>query len=308
MEPSDGGLDVLIDFFANQTTLTKVEFHRCKFGNEACSSELLNTFRANPTLAELTVRDIDNSTWQGATVGDTLCTLLQQNLNLRKLSLSIYDHINAALHLMLPGLRSNRTLIELDLYWTCLTDAHIRLIADALAENTVLQILNIRGNGISAIGLADIARVMASTQLIKIDFESNYWNLLDNEIGTQRFVDALARNKFLKVLRVCRIMPAPRQVAKVIRVLERNTVLEELELKFDLGEEAHKQLMESLPKMRGIKKLIFHGQTWRALLYNDPSFLPALHGNTSLEELNCHSRWHSPDKMPKTILATKDIL
>jgi Leucine Rich repeat len=93
-----------------------------------------------------------------------------------------------------PALQTNRTLKILDLSSCELRDDGIRLIADALVGNTVMDRLNILSNCITSAGLDDITRIIDSTQLKTIGF--HYIDgVFDNDDATQHVVSTLQQKK-----------------------------------------------------------------------------------------------------------------
>jgi Leucine Rich repeat len=74
-----------------------------------------------------------------------------------------------------------------------LGDKGIRIIADALVGNIIMEIFDIGRNRITSAGLADITRLLESTQLKSI----NFWDIavFNDENATQHFVTTLQHKK-----------------------------------------------------------------------------------------------------------------
>jgi hypothetical protein len=135
---SDGGLDVLRNFFArSDTTLTKIIFDRCRFGEEEVISHFLSALYTNRTITDLSIRTINNL--EGAALGNALSGLMQNMLQLQRLECIGGDLGVVGVRAFLPALRANRTLKLLLLRWDLLEDDEIHLIFDALVENTSVQ-------------------------------------------------------------------------------------------------------------------------------------------------------------------------
>jgi hypothetical protein len=83
--PSDGGFNVLRDFFARSdtTTLTRIELHICFFGTAEDAAQLLAAFQTNRSVTDLSIRFILKLS--GATLGSCLSTLMQNMPQLQRL-------------------------------------------------------------------------------------------------------------------------------------------------------------------------------------------------------------------------------
>lgn len=296
--PSDGGFEVLRDFFArSNTTLTSVIFHGYSiFGNVQEASQLFAAFRTNRTVTGLTIsyiRDLSR-----VSLGVCLSGLLQNNTTLRRLecpgSLS-----PASLRALQPSLRVNRSLKELNLSDCHLGDEEIRLVVDALDGNVVFDSLDISVNDMTFIGLGDITRLLESTRLAKIDLGNNQ-EPFDDDNTTQNFIRALSRSRFLKTLDIDTWSLTDPTVAMMFQALEGNMVLEFLHLRqavrLDHCRKSVGQFIESLPRIKGLKRL-----DWRDLeaCLEHAEFLPALRRNTSIEDLPGFEFRHSSNRRPE---------
>jgi Leucine Rich repeat len=189
-EPSDGGLDVLRDFFSrSDTSLTKVTMDRCDFGSAQETSRLLAAFHSNRTVTDLTIKRLGNLS--DAPLGYSLADLMQNMPQLQRLECSSCPLRVEGVRALQPGLLSNRTLKELNLWNNDIRDEGVRLIADALVENnTTIDILDISDNFITSAGLPHITRMLESTRLKTISFWFNQ-GIFSVEHITQHFVTTL---------------------------------------------------------------------------------------------------------------------
>jgi hypothetical protein len=189
-QPSDGGLDVLRDFFArsDDMTLTKVFLQGCNFGAAEEASQRLAAFHTNRSVTDFSIQRISNL--EGAALGASLAGLLRNMPQLQRLY--CYDnHLRAdGIRALQSTLRANRTLKQLGLVACDIGADGIRLIADALVGNTAMERVNVSLNSITSVGLADITRLLHSTQLKTITLWRN--NALFNDDGaTKHFVTTL---------------------------------------------------------------------------------------------------------------------
>jgi Leucine Rich repeat len=103
-----------------------------------------------------------------------------------------------------PGLVCNhQALKQLDLSFCTINADGICLIADALARNTTMQVLNIGRNRIKANGLDAIMRIIESTRIKTMILEYNHRDIFGNEASTRQFAHVLSRHEFLKELNLC---------------------------------------------------------------------------------------------------------
>jgi Leucine Rich repeat len=194
VHPPDGGLDILRDFFArSDTTLTKVTLIEGRmFGPAEETSQILAAFHTNRTVTDLTLKGIDNL-W-GAALGNSFSGILQNMPQLQRLD-CFADLQVEGVRAMLPALRTNRTLKQLRLYGCGLQDEGIRLIADALVGNSIIQALDVSENGITANGLDDITRMIESMPRLHTIYLYDIRDVFDDEDATQRFVTTLQHIK-----------------------------------------------------------------------------------------------------------------
>jgi Leucine Rich repeat len=76
-----------------------------------------------------------------------------------------------------------------------LGDKGILIIANALDGNTIMDMLDIGGNDITSVGLANITRLLVSTQLKTITVVQLYDEVFNDEEATQHFVTTLQHKK-----------------------------------------------------------------------------------------------------------------
>jgi Leucine Rich repeat len=133
---------------------------------------------------------------------------------------------------MQPGLQSNRTLRELNLFGCAIGDEGIRLIADALVGNTTMDALGIGMNDITFDGLDDITRLLESPRLKKLDMQSNY-TAIRNEASTQRFATVLTRHEFLMKLDISQCELGNAGLRIIARGLVGNTTMESLNISWN---------------------------------------------------------------------------
>jgi Leucine Rich repeat len=197
---SDGGLNVLSDFFArSDTRLTNATLWECDFGSREDVAQLLSPFYTNKTITGLTIHQITNL--EGVALGTCLSNLMQNMPQLQCLICSQGDLRLDGTRALQPGLRSNRTLKQLVISSCKLGDGGFRIVADALVGNTTMHRLSIRGNDITRAGLDDVIRLIKSTELKTIDFiiqdnaVFNHQDVFADEAATQRFVTTLQQQK-----------------------------------------------------------------------------------------------------------------
>jgi Leucine Rich repeat len=109
-------------------------------------------------------------------------------------------------------------------------DKGIRLIADVLVGNAIMDKLDIGYNALTAVGLDDITRILESTQLASINVGGNA-GIFYNTASTRRFARILSTHEFLKELRLahCQLGDAVLQI-NVVTGLFGNTILEILDI------------------------------------------------------------------------------
>jgi Ran GTPase-activating protein (RanGAP) involved in mRNA processing and transport len=198
-----------------------------------------------------------------------------------------------SIHSLQASLRANRSLKILALCGLGLNNESIRLIADALDGNTTMETFDISSNRIATNGQDDITRLLESTEIKDINLGHNY-GMFNERAATQRFAHALSQSQFVKTLNISFVDGSSAQAyaaaaTTIFRALESNTVLEEMRIEqFDVGvgQQGMSQLIASVPRMKGLKRLHLNDRDLKLCLRQLDSFLPALHQNTSLQVLS----------------------
>jgi hypothetical protein len=163
-------------------------------------------------------------------------------------------------------------------------DDFLRVVTDGLVGNTTLDVL-----------AAYVTSGYCASRLTPINALSNMTRLLESahihaltcgpihgvisDVASARdFADRLSRNRFMKILNMdgCHLSSA------VAVALGRNTTLENLIVQVDHGD---LRLEESLPMMKGLRRMSLGADDyrWHSFLQNHP--LVAFRRNTSLEDL-----------------------
>jgi hypothetical protein len=190
-QPSDGGLEVLCTFFSrSDTSLTKVALRkRNNFGGEEGTSQLISAFETNRTVTELIYSGVKGHL-NGAALGTQLSCLMQSMPQLQRLDcfLSHTMHVEGVMALQ-PALQGNRTLRKLSLCLCGIKDEGIRLVAEALVGNAILEMLDIRINGMTSAALDYITQMIESTQLKTVYFAHR--GVFNDADTTNRFVSTL---------------------------------------------------------------------------------------------------------------------
>jgi Leucine Rich repeat len=196
LDPSDGGLDVLRRFFSrSDTTLTNVTLKWSRFGSqEENLSQLLSAFHTNRTITDLTICGCLSTEQEGAMLTPCISDLMQNMPHLQRLHCSYSMLPLEGVRAFQPVLRANRTLKQLHLEHCYLGDEGTRLFADALVGNTTMDALNLRTNCITSAGLAEITRLLVSTQLKTIKMFNNI-DIFKDQDATQHFVSTLQQKK-----------------------------------------------------------------------------------------------------------------
>lgn len=298
-EPADSGLDILREFFANNTTLTTVMLRDSDFGSEEDASRILAAFEANTSVTELSIYNIEHLADDAC--GRCIAGLLQNNHHLQRLHILGFALRNAGIRVILPALQTNRCLKDLNL-WNCeLGDEEFRLIADALFGNTQLDILDVGSNQVSSNGLDHITRLLEFSQLKHIGITHCGESVFNDEDTVRRFTRVLSRHNFLTKLDLSTHDLRGPVLAMILQAFERTARLEELHLCYGQGDLHH--LIEILPRMKGLKRLSVGdlfvldsaGTTglYRCLASDD--FASALDQNTYLEEIQGPEHSRNPD-------------
>jgi hypothetical protein len=284
---------------------------QCDFGYTPEAYSVISAFQNNRTVLDLEIRD---TSWLYENdIAECVSAVLQNMPQLQRFGCpdSVLDGHSTdgsyLHHVVLPALAAHRMLKELNLSECGIRrPADILLMADALAGNPTIEKLDISKNQLGSNTLPGITRILETTRLQLINLDQNNhlfvnarnypYSALENEGDiTQNFSRALSRNEFLKILNASEIVVFGETAALIFRALGQNTVLQCLRL----AEGAYRPfpgqhvqgigpLIESLPRMKGIKRL-----EWGGLVHcvENVEFLPALHRNSSIEELSYPDCW-----------------
>jgi Leucine Rich repeat len=173
--PLHGGLNVLCDFFANQTTLIAIRMEHCDFGSIHENLQLFAAMQRNRFVIDLNL-NIDArriTDLRDAVLGNCISGFLLNMPQLQRLGLA-KTWLNAeTVRAFQPALRSNRYLKILDLSCCDLHDEGLCLVTDALVGNSTVDVLDIDVNEITPNGLTDITRLVKFTQLKSIRTAGN---------------------------------------------------------------------------------------------------------------------------------------
>jgi hypothetical protein len=212
------------------------------------------------------------------------------------------------LQLLLGSFRTNTKVKELQLSNCKIADEDLSCLVEALEGNTALEVLDLSDNlNLTSIGVKHITRIISSTRLKKIKFGAVGVDFNVKGVA-KRFAHVLRRNKFLQSLEIdVRSLPGS-AAAMMFRALEVNTTLEELLLgrliSFTQPECVVDQLIESLPRMKGIKRLAL--DDWDFFVQNN-ALLSALNKNASLQDLPGINEWPLPGQRA-TVAAMNNVL
>jgi Leucine Rich repeat len=291
--PFGGGSQVLRDFFARSTTVTKVELCACYFGSQEEALQLLAAFETNTTVTDLTLIDIANlgsGPLGGAAHGACLSNLMQNMTQLQLLQCSGRHLGVEGVRAFQPGLRSNQSLRELSLARCGIGgDDGIRIIADSLVGNTIMNVLNISYNNITPTGLDDITRLLESTRIKKIALSGNA-GIFRNEASTQRFARSLSRLEFLKELRLSDCQLGDEGIHLIVDGLVGNTIMEALNIYGNgitsIGLAEITRLLKSSKRLQKIDLRFNRGAfVDNANTIRQRHFAAALKQNTTVQEL-----------------------
>jgi Ran GTPase-activating protein (RanGAP) involved in mRNA processing and transport len=296
IEPSDGGVNVLEDFFArSDTTLTKLVLRDCNFGTTEDALQVLAAIHTNGTVIDLTISGIQHLEGRGAALGACLSGVLQNMPQLHRLDCP-NCHLGAeGVRALQSNLQANRTLRELSLVNTRLGDEGVSLLADALVRNTTVQEINICNNGITANGLDDITRLLQSTQLKKMELCHNV-SAFDSEAITRRFARALSRHAFLTDLDLSHCRIRDKHCHWIVDGLVGNTRMKALDIRghymTPLGLAEITRLLESTQ----LETISFWWSMWSNKDVTQRFVYSLQHKNCSVQDLSDLERDYFPGK------------
>jgi Ran GTPase-activating protein (RanGAP) involved in mRNA processing and transport len=173
-------------FSRSDTTITTVTLVWCNFGTAQEESQLYAAFHTNRTVTDLEVSNGLLRFAAHAVPGAYLPGWMQNIPQLRRLWCTNQLLTTDVVRAFQPALQANRNLRELNLRHGSIRDDCIRLLADALVGNPIIEILDILANAITCVGLDDITRLIMSTHIKSINMLGNPAVFLD-DAATRRF-------------------------------------------------------------------------------------------------------------------------
>jgi Leucine Rich repeat len=128
-------------------------------------------------------------------------TRILESTRIQKIDLQHYRglfNVEASTQHFARVLSRHEFLKDLNLCRCQFGDGGIHIIANALDGNTIMEVLNIRWNEITSVGLADIARLIESTCLKKINLLNHA--LFSDGNANQQFIAKLLKNAMVQEL------------------------------------------------------------------------------------------------------------
>ena len=205
--------------------------------------------------------------------------MLVNTLQILKIpSIGISDDEAVALS---KGLKTNATLIELDMSWNCIIYEGARAIGEAIQVNTSLQILNISNNRLSNDGAIAFSECLkTNTTLIELDIS---WNNITCK-GASAISEALKVNNSLEKLKIYNIITDDEGIC-FSECLKTNTTLRELDISHTrIAYEEASAIVEAIQVNEALQRLIISYY----VISDDTAiaFSECLKTNTTLIELN----------------------
>lgn len=183
-----------------------------------------------------------------------------------------FDHTQDFLSnmaLIRPPKQHRHSLKHLDLSACRMDDRALEIVASGLRTmNISLESLILKGNRLSHKSIPAIAQLIRDHEMLKaLDLSMNTRLFSGDEPGTEANIDKVIKaaisedsSSSLEKLFLSKTSVGEKAAISMIKALERNTVLHELDLNFCLlGEKVMEQLVFSLPKMRSLRLLLLHG-------------------------------------------------
>ena len=262
-------------------------------------AHLAESLKHNHSLLEINLSNCGISENGGKAIGDGLMV----NRSLRVLHLHNNPISVGVVHIA-ESLKRNDSLLKVNLGYCAITENGDKAIGDALMANRSLQVLDLRGNPISA-GVVHIAESLKHNSLLELNLgacgisekeaESLATSLKENnKLPDAHITDCLRHNNWLKKLDISRCGLSDRGMKSLGSALEVNWSLKELVLS---GNNAVTgvgliALGESLKRNRGLMTL---GLSELYLRTSDwDHFIDCLRDNYSLTELQLLSSLQEP--------------
>jgi hypothetical protein len=185
VKPTDGGLNVLCDLLANNTTLTTLKLTHCSFCMGGEAFRLIAALHSNRSITNLVI-------YPEVADGNFICDVLQNMPQLQRLQL--YQLTTESLRLLQASssLRTHLHLKELNLCYSSYRDDDLSLLVDALVGNTTMDVLDLSRNYLTSNCIVDILRLAKLTRLKKIAVQGNR-GLFDDNNAIRHFASALHR-------------------------------------------------------------------------------------------------------------------
>jgi hypothetical protein len=285
---SDEALDVLCDLFATDVTpaLTQVELYLCRFSRTDWLPQLIASFQTNTSVTDFKIEAHFDE--ESTLDSDILAGLIENNPYMLKIALEEITFQLGNEDRLRQALQRNRTLKKFHLKDRHIKDDYFRVITDGLVGNTTLEVLEIRvisgysGNLTPINALSNITRLLESTRIEELTCGPVHGTIADTATA-RNFAGGLSRNQHMKSLHMHAAIVSSSVAVKIFQALGRNKTLENLSLQEI--QQGDLRLMETLPMMKGLKRLALNhgGRPWKSFLSNNP--VPALRQNTSLDDL-----------------------
>ena len=216
-----------------------------------------------------------------------LADVLKSNTTVIKLNLCDNDIDDAGAAGLADALKSNKTLKELNLGSNSIRDAGAKSLADALKSNKTLTELNLGSNSIRDAGAKSLADALKSNKTLT---ELNLGSNSIRDAGAKSLADALKSNKTLTELNLSSNSIRDAGAASLADALKSNKTLTELNLSSnDIDENGAKSLADALKSNKTLTEL--------NLSSNDidengaKSLAYALKSNNTLTELNLRNNF-----------------
>ena len=177
-------VEQIISGLHHNTTLTKLDMNFSYFSLQNTIS-LASVLRTNHTHVCLNLRDCEIDSEgacklaNGLSTNDTLQTLhIEDNPGIEAIGATAFAKM----------LRTNSTLLFLDLCDCNIDSEGACQLASALCTNNTLQELSVSGNSIGVKGASAFAEMLHKNKLLKV------LNIRDGEEGTQGLIDSVKQN------------------------------------------------------------------------------------------------------------------
>jgi hypothetical protein len=328
----DGGLPIIgltrvLRALARRPTFTKLGFLNCALGPD--EARLLGTVLRNiPSLQSLDlarsdlgsaglaesarelwhntsikVLDLSGNALRGMESAVLLRDILRHNKTITALRLygNTFGRFASAVEFVADGLRSNSTLVKIDLSMCALGDGGVFALARTLgSRNTTLQKLALGDNSITSTGVGVLLEAMERNSNNITDLELDE-NPIGNS-GARLLAGSLGNNALPNLTRLslsnCEIDDAG--LIALVSNLEQNTSLLQLDLSDNHGvsERSFLALAESLPKIKVLQGIELSWCTGLATTTAMPLLLAGLRKNTSV--FRFHVTGCAPSSVPPT--------